>query len=166
MKKGMILDVFRHGDRDCTNDGITSRHDQVLLVGENIPEIFEAPELPRVIVCNRGDYIYARPDDDHEFGYMMGGNFIATTDSRIRRISKYPIPVHDRREDKEINGKSKFTVVMRCKREQPMVEHVYALSPKGAIEEACLKFTDTDAVTSGDIEIFAVFCGFQKNSSM
>jgi hypothetical protein len=30
---------------------------------------------------------------------MFGGNFIYTSDSRVREICAYPIPIHDRCED-------------------------------------------------------------------
>lgn len=102
--KGMILDVFRSKILgNCSNDGISSRVNEVLLVGEGIPEIFEANnERPAVKLVKRnfvsGPYYHAEPLEKREGmnGPMFGGTFIFTTDSRVRSITAYPIPLHDR----------------------------------------------------------------------
>ena len=99
--KGLLVWVYRP-HFDCTNGGVTSHNNTVLLIGENVPEIFEPGDLPVLKLVKRqlsGDdkppYLHAQPIEGN--GYMMGGNFIYSSDSRFP--SNYPIPVHDRRED-------------------------------------------------------------------
>ncbi len=72
-----------------------------------IPEIFAdrgqfaegASKYPvlRVELRHGGTYVVAVPADIPEGTWtMFGGNFIYTSDSRLRAICPYPIPVHDR----------------------------------------------------------------------
>jgi len=35
---GLICDVFRARGKDCTNGGLTSRHDRLTLVGRTVEE--------------------------------------------------------------------------------------------------------------------------------
>lgn len=106
--KGLIVYVLRNTLLgDCTNNGVTSKHDRVLLVGDGIPEIFEdngnMPVL-KLVYNDSIDYYHAKPyeyeeNEENEITskwYMMGGNFVYASDSRLREITKYPIPVHDR----------------------------------------------------------------------
>ena len=97
--KGMLVNVFR-SDTDCTNGGITSCYNHLVLVGAGIPEIFEAnDEMPALILKVRYGRLYAEPAEDPEpgrVGWMFGGNFVYSSDSRFP--CAYPIPVHDRQE--------------------------------------------------------------------
>lgn len=92
---------------NCSNSGISSKYKTVVLVSDN-PElqVFEPSDtspavvLKKRIVCGE-EYIYAIPcdgKDDKRVGWMMGGSYIYTSDSRFRNISKYPVPLHDRQE--------------------------------------------------------------------
>lgn len=100
--KGFIVSVYRDADgSDCTMNGITSKHKRVTLIGKGVPEHYEASEdapalYLREKVNANGKYVFCAPGDYEEKSYMMGGNFIYCCDSRISRINKYPIPVHDR----------------------------------------------------------------------
>lgn len=104
--KGMLVDIYRDGGPDCTNNGLSSRHDTVLLIGEGVPEIFEAKdgdavvELVRWSPCGK-EVVHVRPagalNKDRHF--MFGGNFIYSSDSRFP--NQYPIPIHDRFETEE-----------------------------------------------------------------
>lgn len=103
--KGLIVEIYKAGFGDCSNGGISSKSDKCLLVGRGIPEIFEAGEYPVVTVVERdlrGEiYLTAYPVDNEghiDRSTMMGGCFIYTSDSRFRRISAYPVPLHDRKE--------------------------------------------------------------------
>ncbi len=65
-----------------------------------IPEIFtdtgDRPVL-RIELRHAQTYMVAVPADIPEGTWtMFGGNFIYTSDSRLRAICPYPIPVHDR----------------------------------------------------------------------
>lgn len=93
---------------DCTNNGITSRYDRVYLVGEGVEGFYEIDldnppanvlKLEKRILFGNEEYLRAVPLDSKDKWYMMGGNFIYTSDSRFP--SDYPIPVHDRHETAE-----------------------------------------------------------------
>jgi hypothetical protein len=111
--KGMILNVYSNPVyRKCAMYGPTSWADEVLLVGPGVPEIFEAGDRPVLVLKEKvsmrgGMYIYAEPIEDVPegyVGYMFGANYIHSSDSRIRDIAPYPIPVHDRSEDADFNA--------------------------------------------------------------
>ena len=94
---GLLVSVYRDESiGDCTNGGVSSRVNQVILVGEGIPPIFEVREgLPALyLVKGRGGREWiATPDGQYN---MFGGNFIFSSDSRFIAISRQPIHVHDR----------------------------------------------------------------------
>lgn len=76
------------------------KHDQFVLVGEGLPEIFsERPDLPALmLVKNRWGYHcepLAGPGGDKVIGPMFGGCFVTTSDSRM---PAEVIRVHDRYE--------------------------------------------------------------------
>jgi hypothetical protein len=109
--KGMIVNIYRaKGLPDCSNNGLSKQYDTVVLVGEGVPEIFEVKEgVPGVLLkektrCGEGyrHYLHAVPiekQDPNKTGYMFGGCFIYSSDSRFP--SRYPIPLHDRQESWE-----------------------------------------------------------------
>ena len=110
MLKGMLVDVFRNTLGDSTNGGITSQYDSVYLIGPGIPGLFEVPEgATNVLRMDaRGEHRFARPFNSNITSagiafnsqwWMMGGNFIWSTDGRFP--SAAPIPVHDRTETAE-----------------------------------------------------------------
>ena len=96
---GLLVFVLR-SKTDCTNGGISSKHDQFVLTGPGIEGPFipdaRAPELRLVRRDIGGEYLSCEPvaRPAGKVGPMFGGNFIHTSDSRFP--SKYPIPVHDR----------------------------------------------------------------------
>jgi len=101
--KGLLVHVYR-GHVDCTNSGISSKHNSFILTGNGVPEIFEpgagSPALILVERTLQGEKrLHAEPVDEPEkgnIGWMFGGNFIYTSDSRFP--NPYPIKVHDRQE--------------------------------------------------------------------
>lgn len=93
---------------DCTNGGVSSKNDYMILV----PEGAEAPtdsRWPVLKVVRRtfgsGDYLHAEPVTPvgkGQIGWMFGGNFVYTSDSRYRQwVCEYPIAIHDRCESYE-----------------------------------------------------------------
>ena len=109
-RKGMILSIYiAEGYRQC-GGVITRTCKEVLLVGEGVPEIFDArPDRPAVKLVRRpnlgrdgGDYKHIEPVDAvpaGQTGYMMGGAYVGSSDSRVRDIlGDYPLPLHDRSE--------------------------------------------------------------------
>lgn len=110
---GLLVDVFKNGDMDCTRNGISSRASTLCLVNVSGPFSPNAqtpaamlvkgngPGLVKIVPaiwCEIGEY---NPDPRW---CMMGGNYAATSDSRfheaVRRItggaSYGAVPIHDR----------------------------------------------------------------------
>lgn len=104
--KGLTVNVYRT-HYDCTNNGISSRHNCFILCDETIPEIFEETENnPPLILIKRKlntvnskdgkHYIHAVPlkNGKPATGGMFGGNFVYSSDGRFPGVG--PIPIHDR----------------------------------------------------------------------
>lgn len=91
---------------DCTNGGITSRYDELLLVCEDGFIKVDEENLPENLVVLVTRHLfgeeykhlepYAKPAG---LGWMYGGNIACTSDSRFP--SQYPLKVHDRQETQE-----------------------------------------------------------------
>lgn len=107
--KALPIDVYKNGNYDCTNHGISSRYDRLLLVCEegyiDIDENNKPENL--VILVERKLWgkvykhiePYARPT---EIGWMSGGNIAYSCDSRFSEMSEYPLQIHDRQESQEL----------------------------------------------------------------
>lgn len=108
-RAGMILDIYRSAAiGDCTANGVSSEKRgaiEILLIGEGVPEIFDDDgRLPVLKLVKRNlsgaPYFHCEPADNPERKwYMMGGNYAATSDGRIRALVGGPLPIHDRWED-------------------------------------------------------------------
>jgi hypothetical protein len=109
--KGLTVEIFKPSFGDCSNQGISSRCSEVVLVGDGMPELSEATEArPAVRIVRRMlpsklhdgarfEYLHAEPvegKDSARVGWMFGGTCIYTSDSRFP--SEYPIKLHDRQE--------------------------------------------------------------------
>lgn len=99
--KGFAVQVFASKSiGDCSNNGVTSKYNELYLVNDNIcciPRIVDVPEEQALVLKYRGkDYLCAVPLEINKSGKhsMFGGNFVYASDSRFP--SNYPIPVHDR----------------------------------------------------------------------
>lgn len=101
---GLLAFVLRNASgMDCSNGGLSAHFDQAILYGEGVPHIFEPNGHPAFeLQRTESGYIkavpYHRPGTP-KVGWMFGGNFLYSSDSRFP--SQYPIPIHDRREDIE-----------------------------------------------------------------
>lgn len=111
---GMIVDILRGSHGDFTNDGVTSPsrgYRDAYLVGPGVAEVFnvDASRRPVLKLVKRmiggRPYFHAEPIDPPptgEIGWMAGGNFIYTSDSRFNDVTAgYPIAIHDRKETVE-----------------------------------------------------------------
>lgn len=102
--KGLLVSIM--GD-DSTNGGVTSGKKMAILVGSDIPRIFEvSEEHPAMkIIKGAGTREHIAVPYDHEerskgvIGGMFGGHFIYCSDSRFPY--EHPIHVHDRYETQE-----------------------------------------------------------------
>lgn len=104
IKKGLLVTVFK-ANYDCTANGISSKLDRLILIGDGVVELFGGNEdnsnvvkLVRRKIGNR-EYLHCEPLEKPigKNGPMFGGNFIYTSDSRFP--NDYPISIHDRFED-------------------------------------------------------------------
>jgi hypothetical protein len=93
--KGLVCDIFK-SDYNSDLNVIASKCNSVTLVGEGIPEIFnasdDAPAVTWKKIANT-QHIAAVPEGETKW-VMFGGTFIYTSDSRFP--AEYPIPLHDR----------------------------------------------------------------------
>lgn len=123
--KGLLVSVMRSAWLgDCTNGGVSSKADSAVLVangreigpfepGEGKPALYLAKWCDLVIACpenleEKSPRRYSKgvrdvlPLGDRTIdtlgGWMFGGNFVYSSDSRFREINGYPIPIYDRRE--------------------------------------------------------------------
>lgn len=98
--QALPVSVYR-SKHDSTANGLTSKHDQLLLVFDGVSSPFNVKDDEDYLVLVKqkfsfGEHLKAVPKSILYSGVhsMFGGNFIYTSDSRFP--SKYPIPVHDR----------------------------------------------------------------------
>lgn len=107
--KALPISVYRTARLgDCTNGGITSRYDELLLLCEdgfvNVDMENPPENLVRLVVRHLfgREYKHLEPvasTDRGSVGWMYGGNIASTSDSRFP--SDYPLCVHDRQETQE-----------------------------------------------------------------
>lgn len=92
-----------------SNGGVTSKYDRLLLICDggfiDIDESNPPENLMKIVVrtFHDGEYKHIEPyKKATEIGYMYGGSYASTSDSRFSSISKYPLPIHDRQESQEV----------------------------------------------------------------
>lgn len=105
--KALRINVYRWNLGDCSNNGITSRYnDLLLLCDEGYIEVDETnpPEnLVKIVtrfICGR-EYKHIEPVASTApgcVGWMDGGAVAYSCDSRFSEMSEYPLCVHDRQE--------------------------------------------------------------------
>lgn len=99
---GMVAYIHRSALADCSNGGLSSRAVRVVVV--NVSGPFEpTDEMPAVRLVKRGKTVHAEPVEpvaDGNVGYMAGGAFISTSDSRFTEAVGFygAVAFHDRQE--------------------------------------------------------------------
>lgn len=98
-ERGLLAEVFRWSLPDCTNGGISSRHNTLLIALGSGP--FGSSERnPPLYLAEWCDDLILVPEPINTKnglnGWMFGGNFLYSSDSRFP--SKHPIKIFDRRE--------------------------------------------------------------------
>ncbi len=87
MPKGLTLSIFKNDGRDFSNGGLSSKANEVTLVGPGVPELFEATEKAPAVVLKEGPLgtIRVVPLDLAQTNtwVMFGGTFVFTSDSRF-----------------------------------------------------------------------------------
>ena len=99
--RGLSVFVYRN-KYDCTNGGISSVCENIILCGEGLPELSEVTEktpafkVVRRIISGR-EYLHVEPINKPDGrGWMFGGNLCYCSDSRFP--CDYPLKIHDRQE--------------------------------------------------------------------
>lgn len=104
-------DIMKHKGTDCSNGGISSKYNDVLvLCDEGYIEVNgDEPNLCKVVKRELWGEIYyhiepiAKPNG---VGWMSGGTVIYSCDSRFREMANgYPLSLHDRTESQELYDK-------------------------------------------------------------
>ena len=104
--RALPINVYKNeNSSDCSNNGISSRYSRVLLVCEDGPIYVDTNNLPKNLVklVKRTifgiEYMHLEPCESAEGNeYMFGGCYCSSSDCRFKRISNYPLPLHDRQE--------------------------------------------------------------------
>lgn len=94
--------------KGCSNNGVSEKFDKLLLIhDEGFIDIDEndIPEnVVKVITRNIMGKEYKHIEPYHKpigVGWMFGGSYASTSDSRFYKISQYPLAIHDRQETQE-----------------------------------------------------------------
>ena len=94
---------------DCTNGGISSKYEELLLVCDEGYVTIDENNPPENLVkiserhCGLSTYKFIEPvARPQHFGWMFGGNLAYSSDSRYSRMAEQPLPIHDRQETKEM----------------------------------------------------------------
>lgn len=110
MIKALPIYVYKNNLGDCTNGGISSKYDRLLLVCEDGYVTIDEDNLPenlvKVVTRNLWGNEYKHiepyaPTKKGYLGYMNGGNVAYCSDSRFDKISQYPLCIFDRQETQE-----------------------------------------------------------------
>ena len=107
--RALPLGIYEEkGIGNCSNNGISSRFKEVLLICERgfieVDENNPPENLVKLVTRNLFGKEYkhiepvARPTG---VGWMAGGSLVYTCDSRFRELSQYPLSLHDRQETQE-----------------------------------------------------------------
>lgn len=102
IEKCLTAHVYKNPMGDCTNYGISARQDHLYILNDkNGP--FEPSDIRQCVCIEKRtiigkEYVDCKPAYRPKAGYMFGGNFLYTSDSRFAEITgiDYPIAIHDR----------------------------------------------------------------------
>ena len=85
MVKGLSVYIYKNpAFVGCSNNGVSSKFDTAIIVGEGIPEIFTAAEGECVLHLVKGNLPgTAKVIPYNTSGSMAGGAFVHTSDSRF-----------------------------------------------------------------------------------
>ena len=98
---GLRVSIYRERTLDdCSNGGVSSRVDELTVINVSGPSE-PTPEQPAAILVNRDGHFYVEPEGPRptgSVGPMMGGCYVATSDSRWSRAVGFygAVSLHDR----------------------------------------------------------------------
>ena len=105
--KVLPIHILKHDNSSCSNNGISEKYNEAYLICDDGYIDIDEDNLPnnlvKVVTKNvlGEEYKHIEPyakKPSNKAGYMFGGCFCFCSDSRFRKISKYPLPLHDRTE--------------------------------------------------------------------
>lgn len=106
--KALRVNIYKHKSGDCSNNGLSSKYNELLLICEegyiDVDENNPPENLVKLVTRNLFGKEYkhiepvARPKG---VGWMAGGTIVYSCDSRFREMSEYPLSFHDRCESQE-----------------------------------------------------------------
>ena len=101
--KGLLVNVYRDPNADCTNNGLSATKDSLILVGPEVDGPFVLqPGVDYLVYSNGNLGARATPASliDSKKWVMFGGNFVYCSDDRFTRLNGgHPIRVFDRVEE-------------------------------------------------------------------
>jgi len=107
--KALPVYIYKYRNGDCSNGGISSRYNEILLICPdgfvNVDENNPPENLCKVVKRNLFGEVYvhiepvATPPKGHT-SYMSGGCIVDSCDSRFNKVTgvSYPVSLHDRTE--------------------------------------------------------------------
>lgn len=103
--KGLFVNVYRSNPGNCTN-GASAKADKILLVGNGVPEVFEAGDAPVYELKFRPMSGVVAVPLGAGSGVMCSGNLLGTSDSRFSEACRaldeswrgWVVPIFDRDE--------------------------------------------------------------------
>lgn len=105
--KALPVSIYKNKGGDCSNHGISSRFDEILLICEDgfidVDEENPPENLCKVVTRNLfgEEYKHIEPvERPSGVGWMYGGCICYASDSRFD--SRYPLKLHDRTESQEL----------------------------------------------------------------
>lgn len=102
--KGLIVNVYRYPNTDCTCNGLSSKNDSLILVGPEVEGPFVLQSGEDCLVYSKSKLgVRATPASliDSKKWVMFGGNFVYSSDDRFYRLNGgHPIKVYDRAEER------------------------------------------------------------------
>ena len=103
--KALSVEVYKSQFGNCSNGGLSSKYKDILVVcpdgNVEVDESNPPENLCKIVERDLGFTVYkhvepvARPKG---VGWMASGAIAYTCDSRFRRMSEYPLVMHDRQE--------------------------------------------------------------------
>lgn len=108
--KALPIDIYESKSiGNCSNHGISERYNEILLLCEDgfvTVDLDDPPEnlckvVERFLFGETYKHVepVAKPSGA---GWMAGGCYVGSSDSRFNRISRYPLSLHDRCESWEM----------------------------------------------------------------
>ena len=107
--KAIRASIFKDRSGDCSNGGISSKFDEILIPCEtgwiDVDETNPPENLCKIVTRDLGFIVYKYCEpyaavDKGNVGWMFGGTLIYSSDSRFE--SDYPLRLNDRQETYEM----------------------------------------------------------------